>query len=164
MLTMKYPFYFINWLNNAIIKLNFIIIWYCFVIFGYILALFDIILISHSSKNTISLEKTIIAPPFSKTPCVTHWNFLPQFGQNSLEDVPSPYFLLNSVTTEQCELVDRSKVVRAQKVTESLSLGWNLSVWRIKASGEGESLWPCEQLTCWRCWKTCHNNPRQTDL
>ena len=36
MLKMKYPFYFINWLNNAIIKLNFIIIWHCFVIFGCI--------------------------------------------------------------------------------------------------------------------------------
>ena len=45
------PVYFINWLNNAIIKLNFIIIWYCFVIFGYILALFDIILITFVEKH-----------------------------------------------------------------------------------------------------------------
>ena len=42
MLKMKYLFYFINWLNNAIIKLNFII-WNCFAIFGYILALLDIV-------------------------------------------------------------------------------------------------------------------------
>ena len=51
MLKMKYLFYFINWLNNAIIKLNFIIIWYCFVIFGDILALFDIILITFVKKH-----------------------------------------------------------------------------------------------------------------
>ena len=56
--------------------------------------------LSHSSKNTISLEYTIMAPPFSKTPCGRHWNSLPQFGQSSLEDVPSPYFLFNSVTTQ----------------------------------------------------------------
>ena len=56
--------------------------------------------LSHSSLNTISLEYTIIAPPFSKMPCGRHWNSLPQFGQNSLEDVPSPYFLFNSVTTQ----------------------------------------------------------------
>ena len=51
MLKMKYLFYFINWLNNAIIKLKFIIIWYCFVIFGYILALFDIILVTFVKKH-----------------------------------------------------------------------------------------------------------------
>ena len=28
-------------------------------------------------------------------------------------------------------------MVRTQKVTESLSLSWDLSMWRIKASGEG---------------------------
>ena len=56
-----------------------------------------------------------------------------------------------TVTIKQCELVDRSKVVRVQKVTESISLGWDLSMWRIKASGEGKSLWPREQLTCGRC-------------
>ena len=65
------------------------------------------------------------------------------------------------VTIEQCELVERSKVVRVEKVTDSISLGWDLSMWRIKASGERKSLWPHEQLTCWRCWKTRLINPRQ---
>ena len=34
-------------------------------------------------------------------------------------------------------------------------------MWRIEASGEGKSLWPHEQLTCWRCWKTRLIDPRQ---
>ena len=46
-------------------------------------------------------------------------------------------------------------------MTESLPLGWDLSMWRIEASGEGKSLWPHEQLTCWRCWKTRLIDPRQ---
>ena len=46
-------------------------------------------------------------------------------------------------------------------MTESLSLGWDLSMWRIEASGEGKSLCPHEQLTCWRCWKTRLIDPRQ---
>ena len=39
------------WLNNAIIKLNFIIMWYCFVIFCNILALLDIILVTFVTKH-----------------------------------------------------------------------------------------------------------------
>ena len=71
------------------------------------------------------------------------------------------YIFFLTATTEQCEFVDRSKVVRVQKMTESLSLGWDLSMCRIKASREGKSLWPREQLTCWRCRKTRLINPRQ---
>ena len=41
------------WLNNAIIKLNFIIMWYCFVIFCNILALLDIILVTFVTKHHI---------------------------------------------------------------------------------------------------------------
>ena len=134
MLKMKYLFYFINWLNNAIIELNFIIIWYCFVIFGHILALFDIILITFLKKHEFRWSRPELLLHFRKRPVLDVETFSCSLGKILWRIFLRHMFFFNSVTTEQGELVDRSKVVRAQKVTESLSLGWNLLMWCIKAS------------------------------
>ena len=49
----------------------------------------------------------------------------------------------------------------AAKTTESISLVWILSMWRIKASGEGKLFFPHGQLTYLICSNTLFINPRQ---
>ena len=51
-----------------------------------------------------------------------------------------------SVTSSKCEIF--SGTISASFI-------------KAKASGEGKSLWPHEQLTCWRSWKARFINPHQ---